>query len=176
MLQHLALVVADAAWHTDPQARTGSRAASWWIVSRGKCGGSGLRTGCMRSVTDRLPGWSCLAPGSPAMAPLGSTGIRFEFADQQLELLDRVVELLGGAAEAPRGANASITSEARYAASWHGSRQRIGGDLRYPSRASSACKSTARSGANAVGSSGSGAGSLTTWKRGIQESRLTYKA
>ena len=35
-----------------------------------------------------------------SVARLDGTGVRFEFADQQLKLLDRVVELLGGAAEA----------------------------------------------------------------------------
>ena len=34
------------------------------------------------------------------MPRASATGVRFEFADQQLKLLDRVVELLGGAAEA----------------------------------------------------------------------------
>jgi hypothetical protein len=71
------------------------QATSWVMVSRGRCGGSGLRTGCMRSR--RLTGWAGVLSG--AVARLGSTGIPFEFADQQLKLLDRVVELLGGAAE-----------------------------------------------------------------------------
>ena len=34
------------------------------------------------------------------VARLGCIGVCFEFADQQLDLFDRVVELLGGAAEA----------------------------------------------------------------------------
>ena len=45
---------------------------------------------------DGLPGVSIAG----SVARLDGTGVHFEFADQQLELLDRVVELLGGAAEA----------------------------------------------------------------------------
>jgi len=45
---------------------------------------------------DGLPGVSIAG----SVARLDGTGVRFEFADQQLKLLDRVVELLGGAAEA----------------------------------------------------------------------------
>ena len=75
------------------------QAGSWVTVSRGRCAGSGLRTGCLR--------WRGLAGG------LGSAGVpvgrlvrgvlggssSFEFADQQFELLDLAVELLRGAAE-----------------------------------------------------------------------------
>ena len=100
VFEHLALVLADAAEHGAAAARAGA----------GCLVGDGLARQVWRQrLADRLfafppldrlarcPARRRIAGG---VARLGSTGIRFEFADQQFELLDRVVELLGGAAEA----------------------------------------------------------------------------
>ena len=94
VFQHLALVLADAAEHRAAAARAGA----------GYLVGDGLARQVWRQrLADRLyafPSLDRLAGVlSGAVARLGSTGIPFEFADQQLKLLDRVVELLGGAAE-----------------------------------------------------------------------------
>ena len=99
VFQHLALVLADAAEHRAAAARAG---AGCFV------GDDLARQVWRQRFTDRLlafpplDGLLGVPPGvgiADGSARLG-TGIRFEFADQQLKLLDRVVKLLGGAAEA----------------------------------------------------------------------------
>ena len=96
VFQHLALVLADAAEHRAAAARAGA----------GCLMGDGLARQVWRQrLADRMLAFPPLdgLPGvsiAGSVARLDGTGVRFEFADQQLKLLDRVVELLGGAAEA----------------------------------------------------------------------------
>src|SRR5580692_8203716 len=88
VFQHLALVLADAAEHCAAAARAGAGC----LMSDGLA-----RQVWRQRLTNRLFAFPPLdgLPGvsiAGGVARLDGTSVRFEFADQQFELLDRMIE------------------------------------------------------------------------------------